>query len=688
MAIVKQTWDLELDYGINWKDSRGYLKDKYTAVQAQAKYQYLWAWGKFNGWTDAELLSLSEFVAAWNDVIWHMADGQYGQTAVLGHGWKIIAPHGKFPINYSLVIAGGEYIGQGSRIFYSNFDHGFGGTELWVDHNNWLTSKMKDRHIMRTSTWGGESMYAYQESFKIRGFRLEGNRQSGWMIPDYESSGVAVWESGETARLDDLYCYRFNNDGLLFVRGTPAFATNISLFMCNRSGIAMIGGAGATYTFMNISGDDCPATFYARDGYGRTGGCLLTAIGVKSETGLTDQFKPWKGQMLLDGEGWVVAVINGVSLASGWVYPDAMVRVKHTSNVSSVEISGIRLFGSRRTILHDAFNDKKWYFNTGSWTNVYTSMYWISVDGGVLTTKHGTPSVANVTYKERLGYLNSDPVTGQPVGVFDDNAGLPAFSYTGTSTGTTGSITSISASANPLVVNEGATSTLSASVQGTGTFNGGVLWAIVSGGGTLSTTSGAQTVYTAPQVSADSTAVIRATATGDATKTSSVQLVVKNIATTPPVGGTSPKWASSFDGTGPALVATIGANISPSQPWSNGSFSNGTLTSNGNMSYPWTPGIPVSKITLKGVTFLTAGSFNYSRINSHHTIKPDGTVVSVNLNGTGEWNTGVKLVKGQRYASLDIPFPTGGVTLTSVIGGPLGTGSSCLMTIEGMEVYG
>ena len=111
------------------------------------------------------------------------------------------------------------------------------------------------------------------------------------------------------------------------------------------------------------------------------------------------------------------------------------------------------------------------------------------------------------------------------------------------------------------------------------------------------------------------------------------------------------------------------------------------MTSNNNMSYPWTPGIPVTKVILKGVTFLPADSFNYTRINSHHVIKPDGTVASINPDATGEWNTGVKLVKGQRYETLEIPFPTGGKILSSVIGGPINTGSSCLMTIEGLEVY-
>lgn len=146
------------------------------------------------------------------------------------------------------------------------------------------------------------------------------------------------------------------------------------------------------------------------------------------------------------------------------------------------------------------------------------------------------------------------------------------------------------------------------------------------------------------------------------------------------------KWATSFDGTGPALVATTGASIAPSQSWSNGAFANGTITTNNNTSYPWTFGT-ISKLVLKGVTFSISDSFNYTRITSHFVIKPDGSVV-FSLNNI-EHPTGVVLAKGQKYASIELPVPAVGAnSTTSILGGPINTGSSCLMTLESMEVYG
>lgn len=662
MAITKQSWDLELDYGINFKDSAGYLIDKYTVTQAKTKYQYLWAWGYANGWTDAELMQLSEFVAAWNDVIWHGQNGSYTQQ--VGHGWNIKAPHGRFPINYPLVIASGEYVGSGSRPFYSDGDHGYGGTDLWVDHSRWMTGKSADRHIMRTSTWGAEGTYAYQECFKIERFRFWGNRPaSGWMDASYLSSAIAAWDCGETSRISDVYVYQFNSDGLLFVRGTPVLCINTSIFMCGRSMVGMIGCAGATFTFIGISGDDSPTSFYARPGYGRESGCLLTVIGTKSETGISGQFTPFKAQMLLDAEGWVVAKFEGISLASGFVYPDSMIRVNHTINTSSVEVSGLRLWNNRRTILHDVANKKKWLFDRGTWTNPYHSFYWTPDNGGSLVTKGAyQPTFITATYPERLGHLLPDPTTGAPIGTWDDTNGYPRFSYTGPSSGSTGTITGISASASPNTVFEGSMATLTATVQGTGQFDQGVTWSIASGGGSLSSTAGSTAVYTSPQVTTDTTVVIRATASGDQAKTVDVQVTVKNVVV-PTVTSVaiSPVTASISSSQSVALTATVQGTggFSTAVVWQivsgGGTLTTGTTTATYVAPAVTTQQTAVIKATsvtdaTKSATSTmtiapvnTGGSITAVTVSSSSpTVTEGGTVtLTASVKGTGSFGNGV-----------------------------------------------
>jgi alpha-tubulin suppressor-like RCC1 family protein len=89
------------------------------------------------------------------------------------------------------------------------------------------------------------------------------------------------------------------------------------------------------------------------------------------------------------------------------------------------------------------------------------------------------------------------------------------------------SISSVGVTANPsTALNANATSSLSATVVGTGAFGSGVLWNIVSGGGTIDTTTGATTTFTAPNLSAASTTIIRASSVQDPSKTGTVSLSI------------------------------------------------------------------------------------------------------------------------------------------------------------------
>jgi hypothetical protein len=97
---------------------------------------------------------------------------------------------------------------------------------------------------------------------------------------------------------------------------------------------------------------------------------------------------------------------------------------------------------------------------------------------------------------------------------------------------TTAKITGIQATANPATISSGGTSSLVATVTGTGSFNAGVNWSIISGGGNLSGTTGTSVSYTAPTVTSTATVQIKATAEGDSSMTTTVQITVQ--ASTPP----------------------------------------------------------------------------------------------------------------------------------------------------------
>ena len=87
------------------------------------------------------------------------------------------------------------------------------------------------------------------------------------------------------------------------------------------------------------------------------------------------------------------------------------------------------------------------------------------------------------------------------------------------------SITNVSASASPTSLSAGGISQLNAQVTGTGNFNSGVTWIIVSGGGSISYGMfGSQ--YTAGSIS--ETVILKATSVQDSTKYAQVSIAITN----------------------------------------------------------------------------------------------------------------------------------------------------------------
>ena len=126
----------------------------------------------------------------------------------------------------------------------------------------------------------------------------------------------------------------------------------------------------------------------------------------------------------------------------------------------------------------------------------------------------------------------------------------------------TAKITGISANASPTSITSGGTSSLSATVTGTGSFDSGVSWTVLSGGGSLSSPTGANVTYTAPTVTSSTPVQIRAAASGDPGVVQTLSLtitpggaggkpVITSFTATPaslPIGGGSTTLAWSVSG--------------------------------------------------------------------------------------------------------------------------------------------
>ena len=100
-------------------------------------------------------------------------------------------------------------------------------------------------------------------------------------------------------------------------------------------------------------------------------------------------------------------------------------------------------------------------------------------------------------------------------------------------TATSIKITGIDATATPATITSAATSSLTATVSGTGAFNAGVNWSIASGGGNLSASTGANVTYTAPSVTSSTTVQIKVTAAGDSSMFKTVTITVQPATATP-----------------------------------------------------------------------------------------------------------------------------------------------------------
>ena len=87
-------------------------------------------------------------------------------------------------------------------------------------------------------------------------------------------------------------------------------------------------------------------------------------------------------------------------------------------------------------------------------------------------------------------------------------------------------ITAVSVAATPAALAPEGSSTLRATVSGTGDFDAGVAWSLVSGGGTLSATAGASVTYHAAGVAAGTQVVVKATSQADGTKSGTATLSV------------------------------------------------------------------------------------------------------------------------------------------------------------------
>lgn len=397
VAQGRKDYNLERDYGLTAMQAKLSLKHIPTPDQKAPK---LYERMRGLGWSDARIGEMNLGPAYHNEAVLQGQGGNQPITGRITSNNGVAWPNGDFDVNYPCITDGGEYIGQGTGYAGNNpptTSSKSMNTTLRLNRAGWLGTEFDQMNLIQTSTWGMlTGSNSYTESGLISGFLLIGDN-GGWHDPSYMSSGLGAWDLGETYRVDDIYARDFNGCGITLVRGTPASIGTISAFTNSVGGIGIIGGALNTYAFQVVSGDDNPAMFHVRPGYGREGGGAINVALVKSESG---KRTPNKGQIVMDAIGYTRATFGSVWVAVDYEKIDALFVMENRGSGSSVTVQNLDGYGYA-TVVQDITNRKRWA-SPGDY--VPCSFRWESRNSGTMTALGGTTLTAGThSCTTRLG---------------------------------------------------------------------------------------------------------------------------------------------------------------------------------------------------------------------------------------------------------------------------------------------
>ncbi|TXH47165.1 MAG: hypothetical protein E6Q97_27800, partial [Desulfurellales bacterium] len=400
LAAAGQNTDLAQKYSLS-SFATGPLNKSFTYETARNKYGAFVQWAEFLGMTRAELLSVNEFAAAWNNEIWstdgYVAPNVQGAYPQNGCQSRVnINASGVYyaKTNIPCIVAFGKYTGGGTGN-YTDATGTTGGTQIEVDHAAWLSRIFPGRYLFQTDTWATNTIMGYQESFIFEGFRLEGGWTSKVHDPSFESAGIAIWDSGETSRVEHVYAFGFNSYGFLNVRGTPTIFNGCSAFSCGIGGFGLLGNDLATIALYSPSGDDNAALIFIDGAYDRPGGSTITIVAAKHENG---KRTPVRDQRLIRARGACNIVVDGASVHSTYTI-ETLIEVDFQQYLGQIDVRGLRYDGYANMLKHTSNGRTQLIKGPGA----YAAVSFVATEQGLVSsTRGGTvqppPPPASCTY--------------------------------------------------------------------------------------------------------------------------------------------------------------------------------------------------------------------------------------------------------------------------------------------------
>jgi hypothetical protein len=388
-----QNIDLATKYSLS-SFATGPLSGKYTYSTAKAKYPAFIIWAEYLGMTQADVLSVNEFAAAWNNEVWG-TDGYVApnkQDAYPQNGLQSRANIDASGIYYAktnipCILGFGIYSGGGTGN-YTDASGTTGGTQIEVDHAKWVSRVFPERNLFQTDTWANNTILGYQESFIFQGFRLEGGYTFKVHDPSFKSSGIAIWDSGETSRVQHIYAYGFNSYGFLNVRGTPSIFDGCSAFSNGIAGFGLLGNDLSTITLYSPSGDDNGALILIEGAYDRPGGGTVVVIGNKNENG---KRQPARDQVFIKAKGACNIVAIGTWVHSTYSVAN-VIEIDFQEYNGGLDVSGLRYDGYANLLKLTAKGVTKVYKGPGA----YAPVSFIANETGVVSASRDMGGAAPV----------------------------------------------------------------------------------------------------------------------------------------------------------------------------------------------------------------------------------------------------------------------------------------------------
>lgn len=453
LAVANKTaghtaFNLRDDYGLTAAD--GMRQVRAVMSLDSAKRRFPEAWRGMNEERKADgalrftttqaqnrLLDMSMFDAAHTDATWY--NSPYiplaGSRGLLLSNNKITIPLGGWWATVQVDVCYNITEGEGN--FNANDQSGLGGTEIhaWLD--KWQDDK--DTILLMGAFHGGSNnFYAYSEGQQVRDLRLNGHADS-LRRPGRVIIGFQAWDAGSGSNYRNLFIHHCD-ECLDAVRGTPFTADgSIGLFSCTTCAFCITGGSGGSHNVETLELDDNSCGILSRAGWGRPAGCDLTVDLVKMEQLVTPArfYAPNR----LKFEGWTRAQFDVISTAAAWGYLGDLIDLNANINTSHLMIDDLRGFGNRlyQNVIYDRLNKEQLPFDNG-YTSRIINIDWYSDMGGTVYVRPNTQATMEPTVRGPglLGYLKSDPVTGQPMGTFDLEATKPSWTDEGGNGGGTG----------------------------------------------------------------------------------------------------------------------------------------------------------------------------------------------------------------------------------------------------------